>query len=119
MIVWGGFSSGTYFDGGGRYDPVGNAWTPMSSVGAPVGREVHTAVWSGGEMIVWGGIASSGLTSSGGRYDPENDSWSPTSTLSAPTPRSEHTAIWSGTKRCAVARIMRARKTALVAAAPT
>lgn len=27
----------------------------MTSQGAPPGRSLHTAIWSGREMIVWGG----------------------------------------------------------------
>src|SRR5208283_4723022 len=59
MIVWGG----GYFDGsedscyndGWRYNPASNTWSQITSLGAPVPREGHTAIWTGTEMIVWGG----------------------------------------------------------------
>lgn len=67
MIVWGGvFSDGfqQYFDSGGVYDPVANAWTPTSLVNAPRGRRDHGAVWTGAGMLIWGGnTSSSGSTS--------------------------------------------------------
>ncbi len=46
MIVWGGYS----FDGishwlntGGKYNPVLDSWTDISTTNAPAGREYHTA----------------------------------------------------------------------------
>ena len=56
MIVWGGdgFPSAE-LNTGGRYDPVGDSWTPTSTgLGLPAPRADHTAVWTGTEMIVWG-----------------------------------------------------------------
>jgi len=98
MIVWGGF----YYDGGphylntgGRYNPSTDSWTPTTTIGAPSGREEHTAVWTGNEMIVWGGFYGGGLNT-GGRYDPSTDSWTPTSTINAPAGRYWHTAVWTG-----------------------
>ena len=59
MVVWGGEKSDgfvwEFFESGGRYDPVTNAWTATSTVGAPLGRSHPTAVWTGSEMLVWGG----------------------------------------------------------------
>src|SRR5258707_2903278 len=40
------------FNGDGVHSP----WTATNTVGAPSGREAHTAVWTGSEMIVWGGF---------------------------------------------------------------
>jgi hypothetical protein len=34
---------------------VEDTWTPTNLTGAPDGRVLHTAVWTGSEMIVWGG----------------------------------------------------------------
>src|SRR5947208_2372471 len=60
MIVWGGFTGAddsprTYFNDGGRYDPVGNTWAAVSTAAAPTGRHAHTALWSGRELLIWGG----------------------------------------------------------------
>jgi len=47
MVVWGG--SHTYdsnLNTGGRYDPVTDTWTATSTVGAPLARSYHTAVWT-------------------------------------------------------------------------
>src|SRR4029077_13786328 len=60
MIVWGGFfndGSNHYLNTGGRYNPSTDSWTATSTTGAPAGRSLHTAVWTGSEMIVWGGNA--------------------------------------------------------------
>jgi hypothetical protein len=52
MLAWGGFyGSG----GGGRYDPIHNIWSPITSTNAPGVRRYFSAVWTGGGMIVWGG----------------------------------------------------------------
>ena len=53
MIVWGGWggqivSSGQLYSGG-RYDPVGDAWTATDESGSPSPRTKHTAVWTGTE----------------------------------------------------------------------
>ena len=110
MIVWGGYNRDNpafpnfqYLTENGRYDPVLDTWTSVSTVGAPQKREQHTATWTGTEMIVWGGILGqcSGIgclysTNTGGRYDPATDSWQPMSTVGAPSPRRFHTAIWTG-----------------------
>ena len=56
MIVWGGYYSGSVLNGGGRYNPVADSWTAVTTTGAPAARYRHTAVWTGSEMIVWGGF---------------------------------------------------------------
>src|SRR5260221_2303714 len=52
MIVWGGTtdatSSGLTYEGT-RYNPAANSWTPVTSVGTPYQRFLHTAVWTGKE----------------------------------------------------------------------
>ena len=98
MIVWGGLTiTLTPLNDGGRYNPVANTWTPMTSVGAPAGRWNHTAVWTGTEMIIWGGVVPRGVQD-GGRYDPVKDKWSPVTKSGAPFDREDHTAIWTGTE---------------------
>ena len=99
MIVWGGYedSTGTYVNTGGLYDPATDSWLSTSIASAPVGRESHTAVWTGSAMIVWGGFDFTGtMVNTGGRYDPATDSWLSTSTTGAPTGRVRHTAVWTG-----------------------
>jgi hypothetical protein len=48
MLIWGG--SGTaYLGDGGRYNPVANAWRPITATDAPLPRQEHSAVWTGTE----------------------------------------------------------------------
>ena len=100
MVVWGGhqpanqLGAGTFFNTGGRYDPITDSWTATSIANAPEGRASHTVVWTGTEMIVWGGY-NPGVLNTGGRYDPNTNSWIATSTTNAPDPRSWHTAVWT------------------------
>ena len=104
MLVWGGVKnySSYYPEAGGRYDPATDAWTTMTSTGAPTGRELPTSVWTGSRMVVWGGRQIGGWNydyfSTGGQYDPAANSWTPTSTTAAPSARAEHTAVWSGSR---------------------
>src|SRR5437870_3648559 len=67
-----------------------DTWTG-TRVGAPDGRYLHTAVWTGSEMIVWGGYNGS-FVNTGGRYNPGTDSWTTTSPTNAPDGRYYHTA---------------------------
>lgn len=82
---------------GGSYDPVTDTWSPLTTVGAPVNRYGHAAVWTGARMIVWGG-ASLGAPhlNSGGIYDPSSDTWTATTTNGAPSGRYLATAVWTG-----------------------
>jgi len=76
-----------------------NTWTATSTINqAPIGREWHTAVWTGSEMIVWGGDVNGGFLNSGGRYNPGTDSWTATSTANAPAARAYHTAVWTSSE---------------------
>ena len=72
-------------------------WTATTTTGAPTGRYVHTAVWTGSKMIVWGGSDGTNANT-GGQYDPAANSWTATTTTGAPTGRSSHTAVWTGSK---------------------
>jgi N-acetylneuraminic acid mutarotase len=103
MIVWGGQNRDNpgrqqLPSSGGRYNPLGDFWTPISTNGAPSGRFGHTAVWTGSEMIVWGGDERSGpaRSTTGGRYDPASGTWTPTETIGAPITSDNHTAVWTG-----------------------
>jgi hypothetical protein len=101
FIVWGGdigTSSTQFRNDGGRYNPATNTWRPVSTVGAPAGARLSTAVWTGKEMIVFGGSNSSGINTHNGRYNPATDSWLPVSTAGAPNVELFHSAIWTGTR---------------------
>lgn len=101
MVVWGG---GTVFPSvvsapGGRYDPISDQWTAVSTTGQPQYRRDLTSVWTGTEMIIWGGRASgSTFPSVGGRYNPTNDTWTLTSTLNAPVGTEFLRSVWTGTE---------------------
>ena len=100
MIVWGGgywYSGWLNFNDGGRYDPLSNSWTPVTTNGAAAARFHHTAVWTGSEMIVWGGQGNGNLKD-GGRYNPAANSWTAVPTSGAPSTRENHTAVWSGSE---------------------
>ena len=97
MIVWGGTDGVSYFNTGGSYSVGTDSWTASSTTNAPIGRERHTAVWTGGEMIVWGGVDETfSDCNTGGRYNPSTDSWVATSLANAPSPRDSQTAVWTG-----------------------
>jgi N-acetylneuraminic acid mutarotase len=106
MIIWGGYY---FYDGsnhalntGGRYNPGTDSWTPTSITDAPLGREYHTAVWTGSEMIIWAGYyfydGTNHYLNTGGRYNLGTDSWTATSTTDAPEGRGYHTAVWTGSE---------------------
>jgi N-acetylneuraminic acid mutarotase len=101
MIVWGGFESPVgYVNTGHIYDPATDTWSATTStMNAPSGRDLHTAIWTGRKMIVWGGEATGtpGLDT-GGIYDPATDTWSATSTTNSPSARKLHAAVWTGSK---------------------
>ena len=105
MIIWGGYAgtANNFFNDGGRFNPVLNAWVPFNQAGAPAVRGYHTAVWTGTEMIVWGGTYGGGLSGTftyndGGRYNPVANSWTPVATTGAPGARYLHTAAWTGSE---------------------
>ena len=89
MIVWGGANDGGVFlNTGGRYNPGTNSWTATSTTGAPTGRLLTTAVWTGSEMIVWGGQDDSGNNlNTGGRYCAQSSATPTPTPRLAPSPR--------------------------------
>jgi ankyrin repeat protein/N-acetylneuraminic acid mutarotase len=113
MIAWGGTTretdtQGTYFENGARYNPQTDTWRPMSTLGAPKGRVIGTAVWTGTEMIVWGGAndaqAQEGMAGfdpnrylgTGARYNPATDTWTEMTLTGAPSPRVAPSGVWTG-----------------------
>ena len=98
-IVWGGLDAATSarLNNGASYNPLTDTWRPITTTGAPSGREGHTAVWTGTEMVIWGGIDEMVTwTNTGGRYNPATDSWQATAISNAPLGRNNHSAVWSG-----------------------
>ena len=98
--IWTG-SELIVFDGGGKYNPVTNTWSSISTIGAPIFRSGYSLVWTGTEVIIWGGDSASQniyRTNSGYRYNPTSNTWSNMTTIGAPYKRSFHTAIWTGTE---------------------
>jgi N-acetylneuraminic acid mutarotase len=101
MLVWGGTDNayaGSLLNDGGQYDPAGNAWTAITTFGAPTVRRWHTAVWTGSRMLVWGGHDGSTFLNTGGLYDPVGNIWTATTTSAAPLPRALHSAVWAGSR---------------------
>jgi hypothetical protein len=101
MIVWGGYFNdgvGHFYNTGRRYDPGIDTWIATTTTNAALGRENHSAVWTGSEVIVWGGHDGSSNFNTGGRYNPGTDSWAAATTTNAPSPRHFHTAVWTGSE---------------------
>jgi N-acetylneuraminic acid mutarotase len=101
MIIWGGYGTGGnhgYLSDGGRYSPLSDSWTTVSTIGAPGIRVDATAVWTGTRMIVWGGFNGSVYVNTGAIYNPATDTWTPVNTTGAPSPRYLHKAVWTGTE---------------------
>lgn len=104
FIVWGGtyFNSSTmvttYYNDGGRYNPLTGNWASISTTNAPSARAYHSAIWTGTEMIVWGGYGGGGSLGDGAAYNPVSNSWTTLPTLNAPQARSDHKAVWTGSK---------------------
>ena len=106
MIVFGGVVWGAETNTrapGGRYDPLNDTWSPVSSIDVPTKRTEHAALWTGSEMIIWGGIKRNTWgraipINTGGRYNPTSDSWEAMSVVGAPSPRIHAQAVWTGTE---------------------
>ena len=106
MIIWGGYGTDTYScRDGARFSPATGTWTTLPA-GPPelLGREDHSAIWTGTEMIVWGGQGWNPETgygfvwlNSGACYNPRTDTWRVTSIgTGCPSPRSRHASVWTG-----------------------
>jgi N-acetylneuraminic acid mutarotase len=104
MIIWGA-DDDTGECRGASYDPVIDAWAPISSVDAPSPRWNHGAVWTGEVMVIWGGEYSDPddpfhveYPTTGGRYDPVADTWAPTSLVDVPPGRTRVVPVWTGSR---------------------
>jgi len=73
-------------------------WAAGSTIGEPLPRYGHTAVWTGSEMWIFGGTLPdlTHVTSTGGRYRPDADAWAPLPSSGAPSARTGHGAVWTG-----------------------
>jgi hypothetical protein len=144
LIIWGGCNYSKlpnkedcahYLSSGGRLAvsrraPDGTLpttkWEPLDDSTAPLGRSLHTAVWTGEsseplarrKMIVFGGcrgddvacdqaFAVTACPGGNGRdcddpakdraiYDAATNTWRDAATERAPSPRVMHTAVWTG-----------------------
>ncbi len=102
MIIWGGYDSTSFFNTGGKYDPISDSWLSTSVINAPTPR-VSEGIWTGqvlgGKMIIWGGDNGyPNCLNTGGIYDPNSNTWQSISTVNAPSVRTGHSAIWTGSK---------------------
>ncbi len=128
LLIWGGCdenlapdpdSCTNYLNSGGRLvynkegplgEPPETTWLRMTPVDAPLGRKLHTAVWTGDtkvaaakdKMIVFGGCRGddtacdlSLAVTPHALYDATDDKWMTFATAGAPTPRVFHSAVWT------------------------
>ena len=58
MIIWGGYTPGSYVNTGGRYSPSTDTWTAVGNIdGAPTSLEATTQeVGAGPKLFVGGGF---------------------------------------------------------------
>lgn len=103
LLIWGGGAhpSCAPITSGGRYDPVANVWTPMSTTNAPQGRFGSRSVWTGSRMLTFGGGSCAGfpgMINEGGLYDPATNTWTATTMSGAPSPREAPALVWTGTR---------------------
>jgi N-acetylneuraminic acid mutarotase len=92
MLVFGGNPS---LADGAAYSIASDTW--RATAAASVGRESHTAVWTGSRMIVWGGYGGGALRNDGASYDPATNTWSAIAATTLPA-RMDQTAVWTGTE---------------------
>jgi len=76
-----------------------NSWSATTTAGAPSGRFIHMAVWTGSKMIIWGGSPQSyNSLGDGGLYDPVTNQWKVVSSFNAPQAREAASAVWTGSR---------------------
>lgn len=75
------------------------AWSPVSTISVPEGRESAAAVWTGEEVLIWGGTNSnSQFAAVGGRYNVAGGTWRSMSTADGPGALVGYTMTWMGDK---------------------
>jgi hypothetical protein len=84
VVVWGGFDpvSMQPLADGAIYDPVDDAWSPMSP--GPMARAGALGVYSDHRVVFFGGHDAMGPLGGLDVYDPAGDSWEPGMTGSPP-----------------------------------
>jgi N-acetylneuraminic acid mutarotase len=103
LLIWGGLDGTKPFaravlQDGASYDPVGDAWVSMSSVGAPTGRSGAATAWTGTELLVFGGAGPDGDSiNDGAAYNPDTDTWRPIAPAPNPAPDGS-SSVWTETE---------------------
>ena len=82
---------------GQRFDLMTEMWSNLPVAGAPAGRLLHSAIWTGQEMLVFGGFDPLMVLNNGGAFNPTNGAWRLISDPISMTGRASHTAVWTGT----------------------
>lgn len=101
VFVWGGIGAASQLlTDGALYEPSTNSWSLISTQGAPSGRALATAVWTGTSVVVWGGgnVQGNADFNDGGRYDPLTNSWTPLPSTGAPAARRAAFGVWTGSR---------------------
>ncbi len=108
LYVMFGTNGVTYYNNGGYYSFVDNAWHTMSTSGAPSERFNGSCVEMGdppfaaniNHLMIWGGETALGIyTDTGGMYGTENNRWGSivaSTTTQVPSPRSEFVSVGLG-----------------------
>jgi N-acetylneuraminic acid mutarotase len=110
LVLWSGYGRETnaaavFLPDGARYNPETDTWAPLNLHGAPKGRIITPAVWTGKEMLFWSGINDAGTSGlkdpnryvgTGAGYNPVTDNWTEIPTLNAPAPRAASAVVWTG-----------------------
>lgn len=97
MILWFGKDN----NGGARYNPTSDTWTPISLNQAPDQTSGNSrTLWTGTELLDWGGwLINSGFYNYGSRYNPETDTWKKISSTNAPFGYEPVPAVvWTGSQ---------------------
>ena len=104
MIVWGGdhclpspIEPCDWINGGARYNPVTDNWTPTSLVNTPNQISYPHAIWAGNRMIIYGS-GFGFFIEYGGLYNPANNTWSSMNLPSFPVIIDESSIISTGTE---------------------
>ena len=83
------------------YDPVGDAWSPLTTDGQPTPRTGHALAWTGTDLLVWGGTTGarngrSGLVGDGAAWNARSRKWTALPSKGAPAARKDAASAWTG-----------------------
>ena len=79
----------------GRYNPVTDSWTTISSTEAPALPGGYIAVWTGTEIIILPAEVMNGSIF-GFRYNLVTNTWATISSTNSPTLVGKLSAVWTG-----------------------